>query len=438
MYRRCATLLLLAATACTKPPDYTRCAAGTPNCPLGVRCGSDQDCGGDLSEAVCNRGVCMAKCGDAGACGPGQFCAPLDRGEFCLVPCDDSQRCPSGSGCRMYWPQRAPVCANSELGPACKSVVADTVCATTCGVQYNTTRCELGGFCPGRSDCSTTEPGRCDCWNNSPGVCTQQMCGPGGCDRSYNCHSEVLGTTKCDDEPHDFGGRCICSDGRQLTLSCGETSSCEHRCAAGCSIVAQDCPDRWASKCTYRAMQPPVTPVLRDRVMCVPLTDTLVEGASCTRTKLPDGGTEVGIDDCAAGLVCEPAGAPRGEMRCRKLCTQVSECPTGQVCARSVLTFPPAGFCLPASCSIGGLECGPSGSCTTVLDVDRGRSRACKHDGDAGLLDECTTDADCGRDLGCGDGVCRATCSPQRPCQSGTCLTGGELNADAGVPSLCY
>jgi len=435
---RCATVFLLLAATCTKGVDPARCTAGAADCMLGKRCVNDSHCG-DEARVTCNRGVCMAKCPD-GNCGPGQFCAALDRGQFCLVPCDeDTQKCPAGaSGCEMYWPQRKLVCAVSSLGPACKAFVAEGVCSTTCGPQYFTTPCDDGGFCPGRSECSIAVGGKCDCWNNQPVDCSGVACPGGVCPNAdYNCSALELGTTGCRDEPHDFGGKCECTDGRVITVTCGETSSCEHRCSVGCSLTQRDCPDRWASKCTYRAQQPPVLPRPRDRTVCVPLTDTKVLGAACTRTTLPDGGTEVGLDDCAAGLVCEPAGAPRGELRCRSVCTSTSECGSGQVCARSVVTLPPSGYCLPATCSLGGAGCGPGQSCGWVYNVERGRTAACKYDGDGGELSPCSSDSDCGANLGCGEGLCRPTCSLQRPCVTGACR-GGVFPEPPDVLSFCY
>ncbi len=403
---------------------------------LGKRCGSTRECGGD-PQVTCNRGVCMASCADAG-CGEGQFCATLEKSAFCLVPCDHASNCPTGAPCKVYWPERKEVCAVTDLGAACRGVQVTDLCTTSCGPQYFTTRCDDGGFCAGRSECAATSANGCECWNNQPLECNGSPCGANSCfGTSYNCHSTALGTTACLDEPHDFAGKCLCTDGREIPVTCGETSSCEHRCSVGCSLTAQDCLDSWASKCTYRALQPPVTPRAKDRVVCVDLTDTKIRDASCTRTKLPDGGTEVGIDDCAAGLVCEPAGAPRGEMRCRKLCTSTSECGSGQVCARTVTTFPPAGYCLPSGCTVGAIDCGPGRSCTFVRDVERGRTTACKYDGDAGELEPCLTDADCAHDLGCGGGQCRRTCSSQRPCPTGSCAA-GDFPEPPLVPSLCY
>ena len=416
------------------------CTPGEATCPVGKRCTSSRDCAADAG-ILCNRGVCMSECGAGGSCGPSQVCGSVGGKSWCLLPCAD-RVCPTGAPCAMYWPERREVCAASELGKACASVTAEQTCST-CGSKYFTQQCPQGGFCPGRSTCSLV-PG------DAPCVCfigNAVKCDGGACDPNdpndcpspdYHCDSTQLQAVTCVDEPRESSGRCRCSDGREFPAVCGETNSCEYRCSQGCSLTAQDCPDAWAPKCTYLQQQAVATDLSampRDRTGCVPLTGNKALGERCSLLVLGDGGTELGRDDCDKGLVCEAAGAPRGERRCRKLCTANSECGPSAICARTATTFPPSGFCVPSMCTLGGSECPAGQSCMWIRDVDRERPPACKFDGPGAEGASCQADTDCGADLGCSQ-VCRRSCSGSKPCDAGTCapIPGNR----PGAPSLCF
>ena len=79
-----------------------------------------------------------------------------------------------------------------------------------------------------------------------------------------------------------------------------------------------------------------------------------------------------------------------------------------------------------SSCTIGGTECGVGKSCVGAANVERTNDTYCKVDG-AGIRGaDCLQRVDggrggCGPNLTCFDGACRNTCSPQRPCDAGTC-----------------
>lgn len=147
-------------------------------------------------------------------------------------------------------------------------------------------------------------------------------------------------------------------------------------------------------------------------------------GAKCTLTGAPDGGEELGWDDWAKGGMCVGTGAKADELACRKLCTSKATCGAGEVCLNLSLSMPPIGVCLPG-CTIGGTECGAGKSCSTTENADRQPEGFCKFDGPNAAGAMCPSDAGpgCIADHACRGGVCKPTCSPQKPCPTGTCDT---------------
>src|SRR5581483_8581268 len=230
------------------------------------------------------------------------------------------------AGCQTWWPTRQAVCGAAPIAGACRSVVSEAACSA-CGLEQYTEPCD-DGLCPAGSECQPLEPidMACQCGSGQTKTrCDGTPCfgpGPDCIGGDWSCQSTSTPTVTCTQEQLPASGHCVCADGRMPTFVCGETSSCEQRCSVGCDILAQDCPDAWAPKCTMLtdAGVPTVSDApLRDRLTCVPVTGNKLENEPCTRSS-------VGFDDCAKGLFCATTSGPDGGTLCRKLCHRDTDC----------------------------------------------------------------------------------------------------------------
>lgn len=428
-----AAFSLLLAACSNLPAAAPKTCEGTAPCPAGVRCKSANDCDRDAGFA-CTNGACARPCGAGDTCRTGEVCGKVPGGKRCLALCQNGI-CTGGAGCETWWPTRQQVCADVPFTGACASVMNQSKCGQAdCGRKQFTTECTMpmGYVCPGSSVCDPLilPTGGCFCPGGFDTVkCDGSPCLVNGLNvcqpPDYHCRPRDLPTTTCTDEPHAGGGQCTCADGRSLPFVCGETSSCEQRCFVGCSLTAQDCPDAFAAKCTVRFDAPAAgmpNSVLRDRPTCVASTGSVAIGAKCQLAARPDGGQEVGWDDCAKGGLCVAIGAPPDTFACRKLCSAKADCATGEVCLNLALAVPPIGVCLPG-CTIGGIECGAGKSCSASGNVEQLPEAFCKVDGPNAAGAACPSDAGsgCVANHACRGGVCRPTCSPQKPCPTGTC-----------------
>ncbi len=304
-------------------------------------------------------------------------------------------------------------------------------------------------MCPSSSTCGTTEAGGLGCYCE-PGfeafLCDGTRCNqPGGgnfCDDHtiYFCRSAEVITETCTSEPHASAGNCVCADSRMPPFVCGETDSCEQRCATGCNLAASDCPEQ-TKKCNVGFDVPGDTlpsSIVRDRPVCTELLGNRQRGETCKRVPLPDGGRVWFRDDCGIGLTCDTSGEARGDARCHKLCTTLTGCAAGETCEFAALTFSPIGTCVKSMpCTIGGTECGAGRSCAPSETIEREHFSYCKYDGreDAGARCSNTPEdagGGCGPNLLCRGGTCKPACSLQRPWVTGQCNSVGWENNDPG------
>src|SRR5690606_34613441 len=151
---------------------------------------------------------------------------------------------------------------------------------------------------------------------------------------------------------------------------------------------------------------------------------------SCTRRQRGD-------DDCAAGGFCTPLGLgsiEEGPMVCRPLCIESDEC--DERCL--ALERGNFGLCV-SECSIFADDCdGDQIRCAAGADVSGAYFGYCARYGDGDDGEDCESDADCNAAAICqqSDGICRAMCDAEHPCD-------GELRCiplglgDPQSPRVC-
>jgi hypothetical protein len=187
---------------------------------------------------------------------------------------------------------------------------------------------------------------------------------------------------------------------------------------------------------------------------CV-MNGTVAAGMACTNQQSPD----TLLDNCVAGFVCDNLFGNAASI-CRKVCSQDSDCASGEKCGDFL--FASAGWgwcgpsCTPFSTATGncpsGQDCGET--VDSVVQPDPNTEDGfflCKLTGTGGPYATCMKDADCGVNLWCGiidqtsgaaaclpncnattdcimppvdAGVSTATCHPltSQPNQAGYCL----------------
>ncbi len=433
-------------SACTGVIGASICVAdcASATCPSGTTCqdypggkrlclppgsGVGASCGGACAaaELSCVGGTCRLPCANGAGCGTGAVCSAGTGAGGCLVDCTASGTCPSGSSCQpvRYSPKRACV-ANGSYLPACKSVSKTSDCML-CGPQYEIpagsgVRCTSGSstwYCPVHSSCGNAASFGCNCASGYQSKsCGGVPCSnaDAGCDwPSWSCVPNTPPTPACADFPANYVGSCRCVDGRQLSFDCGTSESCEKLCADGCNVAAQDCGA--GKKCSL---------VTSDGGLSLGFTETecvsegsALAGQPCTRAA-------PGIDTCVKGAYCTRV-APAGTMVCRKLCRRDTDCGASEACINDdyFSSFPSYGMCLQRcgpTVAPGSGAC-PSGmGCSFLWDVDNVSAiAACRQLGTATVNQPCSFDGECGSELECAGGACRAECGASVSCAVGAC-----------------
>lgn len=441
------SVLTLACSNSGGTNNGSKCTATSP-CASGGFCRSSRDCPADAGF-VCHNSVCAGPCTTDANCAAGEVCGTIDTRKMCLRECVNGACPASDAGCEIYWADRKSVCATRAFANACSSVEDPTACTISqCGPRYSTEWCVTTDYyCPHNGPCDPTLANTIECTCETGSVatacdgtpCDQTDCHPG----EWACVPSVLPSSSCADEPHQSSGNCHCADGRVLPFVCGETSSCEDRCATGCDIMKQDCPDPGTPKCTYLESIPigsyDVDFRYRARPICVALTGTKKLGEPCTQSTGPDGGPRLGLDDCDKGLFCAEVGNPAGTRVCTPVCTGNDQCGDGGMCELMIDAYPEMGACR-QSCSLGGTECGAGRSCALAFSVEWRDLPYCKYDGPGGAGSPCTYDTECKPGQTCSGrtGTCRQTCSSTIPCDGGTCMSDPYNPAATEGYSLCY
>lgn len=206
-----------------------------------------------------------------------------------------------------------------------------------------------------------------------------------------------------------------------------------------CDVLAQDCADPAAPKCTVDFADPSELPST-----CQPTFGSDMLGDLCER---PD--NTPGVDTCVPGLFCAFFGQPLSNPQTRQCvedCNDASDCEASQFCYR--LAGPPApdarlyGVCAdrcdpfdPAPCPIALNKCAASPNIAGDL------AWACVPGSASGVAgDACMTDLDCAPLLAC-DPValaCTPTCDATHPCAAqATCTEGlGPLGLCLPGPTM--
>jgi hypothetical protein len=183
---------------------------------------------------------------------------------------------------------------------------------------------------------------------------------------------------------------------------------------------------------------------------------TVAEGGACMLGMSMD----TYDDNCKAGFVCDDI-LGSDTLKCRKICTDDSQCGANAKCGDFTFLFPGWGWCAnnctPFSGSGGcaaGMDCGED-----IYDVTQPDPNAengfflCKKTGSGAAYSSCKSDADCGANLWCGiidtnmDQACLPNCNDTTTCiqpavDSGVAsvdchpLTGQPNNAGYCYPSM--
>jgi len=200
--------------------------------------------------------------------------------------------------------------------------------------------------------------------------------------------------------------------------------------SVACSAGAQDCPA--GKKCTLQNLAP------TGRInRCVDEIGTKKIDEACTRTGFGD-------DDCARGGLCTTLpGAAIDPAKCRKLCTDDSDCPTGRCYNLGNGPSSLGGVCLP-TCTLFGTDCGLSTVCWLFYNPRAtARSPFCSQPSGKLVADgsPCAVTNDCGNsnaiclgvpppsELIAGTpGTCTPLCDPTHAC-------GGSLTCSPLTPA---
>lgn len=339
-------------------------------------CLSDESCrmGAAASSPpkYCNNftGLCVeeiAGCRVDGECAAGEFCDPSIRGcrplkAFCEVCASDSECGGQGDNCVL------------DEG------LNQRYCGTACA---DTSECPRGATCQQKNGVGQCWPDRTP--QGQPATCRNfQGCVPDSlrsCNVTADCGDPAQ---RCDPRT----GKCIAA---QQVCSFGTTCDPRARlCVAECTRDS-DCGDA-RLRCVNRA--------------CEPLNECMQDG------------------DCSDNRVCTK-GPGETVGRCQPFCTNDSECPIGQVCARAGARF----SCAPGCAANAG--CGLDQRCNATTKICEGplvaNQRICQATSACNSCEFCDgTSNTCRRARGSADGgigfpYCQ-TCTSSVECPGGTCV----------------
>lgn len=202
-------------------------------------CSSDSDCCPTYGcyTRVCILGVCAEPC-TAGKCPQGRAC--LDnlpyKTDICyaLAECTGDS-CLDGAECAPTWVGGQKACVGRGQGQhlkACRTYSVIASCEATpvyhCGPGMGTVPCG-SGTCPEYSVC--VDGDRCRCVSGFTAAdCSGRACGSDCSPPNYGCHADGPNNPGCDTSPVLVRGTCVCTDGRDIDTSCGDTTPCEELC----------------------------------------------------------------------------------------------------------------------------------------------------------------------------------------------------------------
>lgn len=207
-----------------------------------------------------------------------------------------------------------------------------------------------------------------------------------------------------------------------------------------CDYRAQDCGA--GQRCTaVNAGNQSSLPVMPT---CIAVTGAKKLDEDCARGEVV-GLSNIGYDDCEAGLFCSGYSLEAGKSRkCRELCLSATDCPSDRTCLWLGSDVPVSGVCVP-SCQVLGNNCAGALTCRRYGALDEHGAvktmGTCEATGAKALGEACGSGPDCGAGLFCHASArkCVAYCDDQHPCNGGkTCSKfGGEpAGSTLGVCAL--
>jgi hypothetical protein len=336
--------MLFDLTSCVSPPTCTplTCAQQNITCgPAGDGCGGSLNCGNCVAPQTCGGGGVGGQCGypDAGSCTP-KTCAQLN------INCG-----PAGDGCggslncgNCTAPQ---TCGGGGVYGQCGYPDGGSCKPQTCG-QQNINCGPAGDGCGGSLSCGNCTP--------------PQTCGGGG-------HAGQCG--------YPDGGSCVPETCAQQNINCGPAGDgCGGSLSCGICVAPQTCgggghpgqcgaPD--AGSCNPETCA-------QQNIGCGPAGDGCGNVIQCGTCQLPQtcggGGvpSQCGAPDAGAcspqtcqqqNIGCGPAGDGCGNQ------IDCGTCPAGQTCGGGGTPgqcgHPDGGACVPETCSVQHIDCGPAG-----------------------------------------------------------------------------
>ena len=273
---RRARLAFFAVLACAKSEDSIGLfpCANDHTCPTGFACNANDVCsvvippdapapdapeplsidtvGCSQSQLGCGSGLacvfdaCDPPCNRDSDCGSGRLCTQIDQPGTgaCELQCSVSQdTCPADFHCGERHVDGQFICLpGSTTLPACTSVTSASLCTTTlCGKasDYNVP-CGAGHDCTHDTTCTNAATNTCGgCgFGSALQTCSGTLvtdastqC-PAGSDGTPDCWCVPTSQTPgCTEDHFQLTGTCVCENGSHPTFPCGDTMTCEQRCA---------------------------------------------------------------------------------------------------------------------------------------------------------------------------------------------------------------
>jgi hypothetical protein len=414
--------MLFDLTSCVTPPACKPLTCAQQN----LACGSAGDgCGGTLSCGSCPTGQTCGGGGVAGQCGThdggscqAQTCA--QQGFTCGLAGDgcggtlSCGNCPAGQ-----------TCGGGGVAGKCGAPDGGGCVATSCAAQ-NITCGPAGDGCGNLLGCGTcTAPLTCggggvpgQCGFPDSGTCASQSCsaqgltcGPAGdgCGNLLNCGTCMAPAT-CGGG--GVAGKCGSPDGGACKpLTCGQQG-------VGCGPAGDGC---------------------GNLLSC----GTCPAGQSCGgggvpgQCGSPDSGACQPVSCLAQGLNCGPTGDGCGNQ------ISCGTCPAGQACGGGGVPgkcgAPDSGTCVPSTCQLQNIACGPTGDgCGSLIQC--GNCPTGQTCGGGGVTGQCGAPTT----IGCVPLTCaqqNLNCGPAGDgcgnlIQCGTC-SGTDTCGGAGTPGVC-